>query len=118
MINKGKSNVFFFNTASQSKRFLTRTLGFTLGVFPSKYLGMPFSENVVRSSSWKALLNRIQKLMLNWSFRALNLPSRVILLRAVLQALPIYQLSGMACPKKTCDDLLSMFKKFLWQGAQ
>ena len=68
MVNKGKSNVFFLNTAPQSQRFLTRILGFTLGAFPSKYLGMPFSENVVRTSCWKALLTRIQKHMLNWPF--------------------------------------------------
>ena len=113
MLNKGKSN-----TAPQSQRFLTRTLGFTLGAFPSKYLGMPLLENVARTSCWKALLTKIQKCMLNWSFRALNMPSRVILLCVVLQAIPIYQLLGMACPIKTCVDLVSLYKKFLWQGAQ
>ena len=68
-INKSKSNVLFFNTTPQSKRFLTRTLGFSMGTLPSKYLGMLLSENSLKSSGWKALITIIQKQMLNWSFR-------------------------------------------------
>ena len=36
----------------------------------------------------------------------------------MLQALPIYQPSGRACPKGICTQLIDIFKKFLWQGAQ
>ena len=56
--------------------------------------------------------------MLNWSFRALNLPIQVILLISILQAIPIYHLSGMVCPKKTCENMVCLFKKLLWKGSQ
>lgn len=84
-----------------------------MGTLPSKYLHMPLSENSLKTSGWKALIIIIKKRMLNRSFHALNTPSRIIMLRSILQAIHIYHLSGMAALKKICVDMVSLFKKFL-----
>ena len=43
-INKDKSQLFFFNTQNETKRNIIRTLGFTEGHLPSKFLGAPLAE--------------------------------------------------------------------------
>ena len=101
LINNDKSNVLFFNIAPQSQRFLARTLGFSIGTMPTKYLGMTPSINSLHVSRWKNLITKIQNHFQNWSFRALNAPSHVFLLKYVLQSTPIYQLSEMATQKSS-----------------
>lgn len=54
--------------------------------------------------------------MENWTHRSLNAPSQIILLKAVLQAIPNYQLSCQAIPKTANQKLVTLFKNFLWQG--
>jgi len=39
-ISKEKSENYFFNTQASSQAFLERTMGFRVGNFPTKYLGI------------------------------------------------------------------------------
>lgn len=64
-INKDKSKVFFFNTSLATQRFLTRTLGFNRGSFPSKYLGIMLHEHQFQSANWDLLIKKIQNKMEN-----------------------------------------------------
>eukprot|EP00253_Pinus_taeda_P018997 PITA_18997 len=41
---------------------------------------------------------------------------RVVLLKATIQAIPIYPLSVMATPKGICNKLVEIYRKFLWGG--
>jgi hypothetical protein len=61
-------------------------------------------------------LSSFSKRLSSWTFRALNLPSRLILLKAILQALPIYVFSALAAPKFILTTIKSMQRNFLWQG--
>lgn len=83
-----------------------------------KYLGFPLNLSSLTIAGWKDLLNNLKKRLQNWSLRVLNAPSQVILLQFVLQAIPIYQLSGRAAPKTICNNMVKVFKNFLWKGAQ
>lgn len=42
--------------------------------------------------------------------------SHVIVLKAVLQSVPIYQLSGQVVHKMVCYGMFDIFKSFMWQG--
>lgn len=117
-INNDKSNIYFFNCPAPMQNFLGRTLGFQRGSFPIKYLGMFLNSGPIRIADWQDIILRVEKRIQNWAFRVLNAPGRLIMLRSVLQALPIYQLSGRAYPKGIFTQLVSMFKKILWQGVQ
>lgn len=39
-INKDKTEIFFFNTPMLAQAFLARTMGFRIGKFSTKYLGV------------------------------------------------------------------------------
>ena len=88
-INKEKFDIFFFNTTKPSQAFLAGIMGFRIGNFPTKYLGIQLNDQQNRVANWKPLLAKIQGKMQNWTFRSLNMLSRVILLRSMLQSIPI-----------------------------
>jgi exonuclease III len=114
--NKDKSQIFFFNMPPQIQRHISDILGFNRSSLPSKYLGIPLIDNALRNSSWEHLLSSFSKRLSSWTFRALNLPSRLILLKAVLQALPIYAFSALAAPKFVLTTIKNLQRNFIWQG--
>ena len=66
-INKGKSQLFFFNTQNERKRSIIRTLGFSEGHLPSKFLGAPLAEGKPNSRQWKELLDKMESKLRNWT---------------------------------------------------
>ena len=59
-INKGKSQLFFFNTKMEMKREIIRMLGFSEGHLPSKFLGAPLVEGIPKARQWKELLDKME----------------------------------------------------------
>jgi hypothetical protein len=114
--NKDKSQIFFFNTPIPVQRHISGLLGFNRSSLPSKYLGIPLIDNALRNSSWEHLLSSFSKRLSSWTYRALNLPSRLILLQAVLQALPIYSFSALAAPRFVLTTIKNLQRNFIWQG--
>ena len=80
-INKDKSQVYFFNTPKVTRRNILRILEFLESVLPSKYLGAPLADSTIRQICWKELLDKIKKNIRKWTSRALNLPSRLNLVK-------------------------------------
>eukprot|EP00253_Pinus_taeda_P015705 PITA_15705 len=115
-VNKDKSTTFFFNTAEPVKNHLTRVMGYRTGDLPTKYLGTMLDTSTLKIGNWKNIIEKIMKRLDNWTFRALNLAVRVVLLKATIQAIPIYPLSVMAAPKGICNKLVEIYRKFLWGG--
>jgi hypothetical protein len=115
-INKDKSQIFFFNTPLSIQLHITEILGFTRSSLPSKYLGIPLLDKALRNNSWESLLTSFSKRLSSWTYRALNLPSRLILLKSVLQALPVYTFSALAAPNFILSAIKTLQRNFLWQG--
>eukprot|EP00253_Pinus_taeda_P015440 PITA_15440 len=115
-VNNEKSRTFFFNTVEPIKNHLTRVMGYRIGDLPTKYLGTMLDTSTLKIGNWKNILEKIMKRLDNWTFRALNLAARVVLLKATIQAIPIYPLSVMVAPKGICNKLVEIYRKFLWGG--
>ena len=105
IVNPSKSQVFFLNTVLTTQRNILRILGFLKGSFPSKYLGVPLGLHKLKRTSWLELLDRMKKKLINWTLRPLNLPSRLVLLKSVLQAMPIYLFSVLCAPKSILHEI-------------
>ena len=50
-VNPEKCQIFFFNTLLITQRNIGRILRFQKGMFPTKYLGVPLGQGVIRKSS-------------------------------------------------------------------
>jgi hypothetical protein len=91
-------------------------LGFNRSSLPFKYLGIPLIDTTLRKSSWEHLLSSFSKRLSSWTYKALNLPNRLILLKDVLQALPIYSFSALAAPKFVLNTIKGIQQNFIFQG--
>ena len=113
-INKEKSCTFIFNTLDTIKAHLTRTLGFRHGELSTKYVGTQLDTNPTRMKNWQQIIEKLKNRLASWSFRSLNIAGRLVLLKSILQARPIYPLSIMAIPKGVCAKMKEIFGKFIW----
>eukprot|EP00253_Pinus_taeda_P023191 PITA_23191 len=82
LINKVKSQIFFFNTHQTTQRVIARILGFSIASLPSKYLGAPLNSSAQKQSSWTSLLERLEAKLFLWTHRSLNMASRLVLIKA------------------------------------
>jgi hypothetical protein len=53
--------------------------------------------------------------MASWTFHFLNLLGHLILLKSILQALPIYAFSVLVAPSFILNTLRNIQRNFLWQ---
>eukprot|EP00253_Pinus_taeda_P023411 PITA_23411 len=116
-INKDKSCTFIFNTVETVKRHLTRFLGFKQGDLPTKYLGNVLDYSSKRLKNWQGILEKLKNRVANWTFRTLNIAGRIVLVKYVLQVIPIYPLSIMAVPQGVCTKIREILRKFIWGGS-
>jgi len=117
-INREKSQIFFFNTSIPVQLHITNILGFTHSSLPSKYPGIPVINKALQNSSWEGLLSSLVKRLFSWNFCSLNLPSCLILLKSILQALPIYSFSALVAPRFILIAIKNLQRNFLWKGAK
>jgi hypothetical protein len=117
-LNLDKSKLYFFNTPTAVQFHISRLLGIPKSSLPSNYLGIPLTGTAARSISWDNLLLSISNRLSNWTFRPLNIASRLVLLKSVLQALPTYLFTALAAPKQVIKAIRNLQRNFLWHGHQ
>lgn len=115
-INFSKSTIFFFNTHPAVQSHLSRLLGFKIGSLPSRYLGAPLTLKPWQKVHWEKILANMERRCKHWTNRALNLAGRLVLTKAILQAIPQYMLSILPAPKGILDQMRSIQSTFLWGG--
>eukprot|EP00253_Pinus_taeda_P017898 PITA_17898 len=115
-INFSKSTIFFFNTHQAVQSHLSRLLGFKIGSLPSRYLGAPLTLKPWQKAHWEKILANMERRCKHWTNRALNFAGRLVLTKAILQAIPQYMLSIRPAPKGILDQIRSIQCSFLWSG--
>jgi len=55
-----------------------------------KFLGFFLKHNAYKISNWIWLLQKIEKIIGHWSFRWISLGGRLVLIKFVLQNIPVY----------------------------
>ena len=81
-------------------------------------MGSPLAESIIKQISWKDLFDKLKKKLGQWTYQALNLPSRIILVKSVLQAMPLYLFSVLATPKSVLKQIRNIQRTFLWGGTK
>eukprot|EP00253_Pinus_taeda_P016963 PITA_16963 len=98
-VNNSKSQIFFFHTPPSVKSAVSRILGFETASLPSTYLGAPLTASAIKQPAWRTLLEKLDSKLNLWTHRSLNLASRVVLIKSILQAMSLYLFSILAAPK-------------------
>lgn len=113
-INASKSKLFLFHTPILTQRNIARILGSPIAVLPSKYLGAPPFDSAIKHASWRSLLDNLETRLSSWTYHSLNIASRLILIKSVLQAMALYLFSILATPKRVLKKLRNLQRNFLW----
>ncbi|KAL0410924.1 UNVERIFIED_CONTAM: hypothetical protein Slati_3682100 [Sesamum latifolium] len=113
VVNLDKSLVAFSrNTPDQ----LLSILGVRVVEQHEKYLGLPALVGRSKREIFQNLKDRIWKRLQSWKSRNLSQAGKVVLLKSVVQAMPIYVMSCFLLPVSICRELESRMADFLWHN--
>jgi hypothetical protein len=62
------------------------------------------------------MLNTLRCRLGNWGNKYVNLGGRIVMINAVLSAIPIFYLSFLKMPIKVWKEVVKIQRKFLWGG--
>ncbi|MCH83867.1 ribonuclease H protein, partial [Trifolium medium] len=87
-----------------------------IGVAPFKYLGLPVGDNPRLMATWKPMLDIIRRRVGSWGNKYLSFGGRIVMVNAVLNAIPIFYLSFLKMSVKVWREVVKIQRKFLWGG--
>lgn len=114
--NSSKSSLIPIRCDDLNLSPLQHILACPLGAFPCKYLGMPLSDSRLRRVDFQAIIDKLISKFSRWKIGCISTVGRMILVRVVLSAIPIFQMLAITQPK-WFDKLLDKIRRsFLWTG--
>ena len=113
-INFQKSKIFSWNCSVRELREIARMLGMEVAMDWDEftYLGIPICKTNFKLAKWEPILDKIKAKIQNWSANWLNLAGKTVLLKSVLNSMPIYQSSILMAPGVVIRKIESLLKKF------
>ncbi|KAL9664501.1 hypothetical protein QQ045_019904 [Rhodiola kirilowii] len=118
-INYGKSELVVSNNVNQD---LARCLGSILGVKVvdsiDKYLGLPICLNGRKTAMLNFIEDRMWKRVNGWKEKLLSVAGKEVLIKSIVQAIPVYAMSCFKMPKRIFDRWHSIISSFWWNGAK
>lgn len=109
------SIVFSRNTSAEKKAEILNLSGFTEAQRIDKYLGLPSYIGKSKLQSFNSIKDKVQQRLNNWKVKFLSQAGKEILLKAVVQAFPTYNMSVFLLPVSLCKELQGMMQRF-WRG--
>jgi hypothetical protein len=78
-----------------------------------KYLGYPFGRNLKRQQEINFILKKIRKRLRHWSYNLLSMPDKIIVLKHILQAMPVFHVMILKFTQKGYAQLETACRRFL-----
>ncbi|XP_027120510.1 uncharacterized protein [Coffea arabica] len=95
---------------------IQQVTGFQEQSWPVKYLGVPLIRGRKKSIFFDGVFASVRAKLHHWSSRFLSAGGKLILLRHVLNSMPLYLLQVSKPPKGVFLRLGRLFNAFLWDG--
>ena len=118
-LNYSKSCFISWNSGDHDwARSIAASFGCLHSKCPAKYLGLPLGSNMNRASAWNLVLEKIQNRLASWKARILSRAGRLILIKSVLNSLPVYFMSIFKMPKSIAQKIVKIQRSFFWRSRQ
>ena len=117
-INAGNSTLSTHMLRPEEEVELTRFFPFiTAGLEEGlKYLGFTLKANMYLKRDWVWLIGKVEKRLKMWSHRWLSRAGRLVLVKAMLEAIPVYWMTLAWIPKGILESIRRICFRFLWSG--
>ena len=113
-INFEKSSIIPLNCQAGWTRRMCDILGCSSSRLPIKYLGIPLGANPKRVNTWRPIVNRVEKKLSAWKMKILSKAGRLVLIKSMLNSLPLYYLSLFKMSREVAKKIISLQTKFFW----
>jgi hypothetical protein len=115
-VNFWKSCIVGINVSNEFLIMASNFLNCRIGHTPFKYLGLPVGANLRLCSTWRPMVDAIRKRLHSWGNKFISFGGRIVLLNAVLNAIPVFFLSYLKMPAKVWREVVKIQRTFLWGG--
>ncbi|MCH80987.1 LINE-1 reverse transcriptase like [Trifolium medium] len=115
-VNFWKSSIIGVNVPNDFMAMAATFLNCRIGKTPFKYLGLPVGANPRLMSTWKPMLDVIRGRVGSWGNKYLSFGGRIVMVNAILNAIPIFYLSYLKMPVNVWKEVVKIQRKFLWSG--
>ena len=116
-LNQAKSTFIGFGMSAEERDRCARILATPAGSLPIRYLGLPLVEGQMTIREWQPVLEAMERRLGGWRARLLSRGGRLVLLKAVLSAIPTYFMSVFRLPIGICNRMEAIMRRFFWRGA-
>lgn len=114
--NFDKSCMFGINVVKEKLEDMAAGWGCKVGVFPVPYLGLKVGGRINGVESWSEVVEKVKRRVRKWEVKMILLGGRITVVKAILTAMPLYNLSFLPLPKKVENILKSIQSNLLWGG--
>ena len=83
-----------------------------------KYLGLPLTLGSSPPSLWLDVLAKLKAKIISWGGLWLSMDGKLILVKVVLSAFPIFQSASLLAPKSILAQISKIMRDFLWSGGK
>ena len=114
-INRAKSAITFSSkTTQECKTRVKRELNICSEGGIGKYLGLPEHFGRRKRDIFASIIDRIRQRAQSWTSRYLSGAGKMVLLKAVLAAMPTYTMSCFKLPISLCKQIQAVLTRFWW----
>lgn len=112
-LNKDKTSIFFSsNTRVETRDIITIIASIRRTNSYEEYLGLPALMGRSRCHSFKRVLDKVHTKISSWKSKLLSQVGKEILIKAVIQSIPTYNMGIFKLPKHLQQELGKMVKSF------
>ncbi|KAK5793327.1 hypothetical protein PVK06_034470 [Gossypium arboreum] len=95
--------------------FLNNLLGFQKVDDLGHYIGIPLFHKKVTNSTIHFVIEKVRMKLQSWDARQSSFAGRATLAQSVLLAIPSYFMQSMMIPRKICDEIECLVRRFIWR---
>ena len=117
-LNRAKSTLVGFGLSAEELSGCSQILETPIGSLPIRYLGVPLIDRRLRIHDWQPVFEKVETRLGGWRARLLSRGGRLVLLKSVLAAIPIYYMSIFRMPAGVRRRLEQTMRSFFWRGSR
>lgn len=115
LINPAKCSILFGSSSTSAVcDAIKHTLQIVNSSFEDKYLGFPTPEGRMNKGKFQTLQEKIWKRIISWGENLLSSGGKEVLIKSVIQAIPVYVMGMFKLPESVCEDLNRLTRNFWW----
>ena len=115
-INRVQSALVGFSLTHEVVLQYSEALGTLIRSLPMRYLGQPLKKCRTSRTNWNLVIEKVERRLEGWQAKLLSSAGRLVLMRSVLAAIPIFYLSVYKLPIDVWRRLDGLMRHFLWKG--